>query len=491
LLFNPRARERGVDAATRTPGSSALRPTSSWWWDEAVSAGIGMAPCEPLVGSHEFDVTIVGGGYTGLWTALALRERAPHLRVAVLEAQVCGAGASGKNGGFVHGYWEAMPKVASVFGAPAALELARMGSAAQKAITRFCQERPEDVWLTTCGMTKGATSEGQEQAIIEELDLAGGLPEEFRPRPLSAVELQRVFKTDAFRRGAWFSEGATVHPVRLALAMKNAGREAGVSIFESSAVIGVDTAPQRTVLTTATGTVSSRDVVMATNAWLSDRLPYSRHLTNLGSYMLVTEPIPEFVSGLGSSGSFALKDARMFLNWARSTRDGRLVVGNGAGPMSYRGRISKVHSQHQASADRALEALRRFFPGTADAKVHCTWGGAIDMSADRLPFFGTLPGTRVHYGVGYSGHGVNAAWIGGQILSSLVTGERDAWSTSMLCARQVAKFPIEPFRYLGGRVIHANMLRLEDALDSGRRPPLTASAIAAVPRLFGLRIGTR
>jgi glycine/D-amino acid oxidase-like deaminating enzyme len=481
----------GGSTASRGTGGCAPRPSFSWWWEEAANTAVDSSPCPPLFGSHDFDVTIVGGGYTGLWTALTLRERAPHLGVALLEAETCGAGASGKNGGFLHGYWEGFPKISELFGAAAALRLARMGSTAQQAIIDFCRARPEDVWLTTNGIYKAATSRAQEAVIDGAIRDGAELPAEYQPRVVGAAEMSRRFSTDSFRRAAWFPEGGTVHPVRLVQAMKRAALEAGVRIFESSPVVDTDAQPHRTVLTTSAGRITSGHVVMATNAWLSDRLPYSRHVTNLGSYVVVTEPVPEVLKAMEGADGLALKDARMFLNWVRTTPDGRLVMGNGAGPMSYRGLVSAVHTQHQPSADRAVEALNQFFPATVDAKVAQAWGGAIDMSADRLPFFGTLPGTRVHYGLGYSGHGVNAAWIGGQVLASLALGQRDEWTTSLFCERPLAKFPTEPFRYVGGRLIHRSMLRYEDALDAGTRPPLAVSTVAALPRWLGLRIGVR
>ena len=265
--------------------------------------------------------------------------------------------------------------------------------------------------------------------------------------------------------------------------MKQAALEAGVEIFEWSAATGIEPDDSHSVIKTGTGQITSGDVVMASNAWLSNRRPYCRHLTNLGSYVVVTEPIPDLLDAMQGAHGMALKDGRMFLNWVRSTPDGRLVMGNGAGPMSYRGRVSAVHSGHQASADRAVRTLRRFFPAAADAKIVHAWGGAIDMSADQLPFFGTLPGARVHYGVGYSGHGVNAAWTGGQILSSLVLRERDEWTTSLFCNRKVATVPAEPVRYIGGRLIHANMLRVGN--HSGpRRGELS------VVRIVGMLLGS-
>jgi len=108
-----------------------------------------------------------------------------------------------------------------------------------------------------------------------------------------------------------------------------------------------------------------------------------------------------------------------------------------------------------------------------------------------LPFFKTMPGTRVHYACGYSGHGVNPTYIGGQCLASLVLDEKDMWSSLPLCTREVPSLPPEPFRYYGGRAIRRAVLACEDAEERGQHAPAIASAVAALPALFGLRIGTR
>ena len=106
-------------------------------------------------------------------------------------------------------------------------------------------------------------------------------------------------------------------------------------------------------------------------------------------------------------------------------------------------------------------------------------------------FFRTIPGTRVHYGCGYSGHGVNPTYMGGQCLASLVLGEKDFWASLPLCTREVPRLPPEPFRFLGGRAIRRAVIACEEAEERDETPPLTATAIASLPRFFGLRIGTR
>ena len=124
-------------------------------------------------------------------------------------------------------------------------------------------------------------------------------------------------------------------------------------------------------------------------------------------------------------------------------------------------------------------------------KVERAWGGPIDVSADHFPFFGTLPDARVHYGVGYSGHGVGPAWLGGQILASLALRRDDEWSASPLVRTPGASLPPEPLKRLGGGAIRAAILAVEEAEEAGRRPPLAARAVGMLPRLLRMPLGTR
>jgi glycine/D-amino acid oxidase-like deaminating enzyme len=206
----------------------------------------------------------------------------------------------------------------------------------------------------------------------------------------------------------------------------------------------------------------------------------------------MSNPAPEALAAMNWTGEEGISDMRMFVHYFRKTVDGRVLMGSGSGPIAYDGDTSQSRlRQDAASAARAERGLYRLLPAFRAVGIEKSWGGAIDISADRLPFFKTLPGTRVHYALGYSGHGVNPTYIGGQCLASLVLGEKDMWSSLPLCTRDVPRLPPEPFRFLGGRAVRRAILACEDAEERNATPSPIAVAVAAIPRLFGLRIGTR
>jgi glycine/D-amino acid oxidase-like deaminating enzyme len=459
-----------------------------WWMQEAGVADEPKAP--PLRGDAETDVAIVGGGYTGLWTALALRDREPGLRVTILEAEVCGAGPSGRNGGFLHGYWSSLGRLRERLGDAAALELARAGDRIVPAVREFCDRAGEDVWLRVGGMLKVSASPAQDPMIDSAVAAAHELGVADEAVALDRDALAERCRSPVFRRGVFFRDGATVQPARLVRTLRRAALANGLGVHEGSTVrrlFGRDPV----VLETTGGRVRAHQAVLAVNAAATGWRPAARRLTNFGSYVVLTEPVPELLAGIGWTGGEAIVDARMFLHYFRTTADGRVLMGSGSGPIGFGGRLDGRFTRDSATAARAEAGLRRLLPELAPARVTHAWGGPIDVSSDQLPFFGTVPGSRVHYGVGYSGNGVGPSWLGGQILASLVLGAEDEWTRLPLVHRTVPPLPPEPLKRLGGGLVRAGILRVEEAEDAGRRVPLVARAVAALPRAAGLRVGTR
>jgi len=239
------------------------------------------------------------------------------------------------------------------------------------------------------------------------------------------------------------------------------------------------------------GCVRAPEIVVAVNAAATGWRPVARHVTNFGSYVVLTEPAPELLEEIGWTGGEAVVDGRMFLHYFRTTNDGRVLMGSGSGPIGFRGRLDGRFTGDEATAARAERGLRRLLPGLGGARIERAWGGPIDVSADHLPFFGTVKGKRIHYGLGYSGHGVGPSWLGGQVLASLALGLEDEWSALPLATRRVPSLPPEPLKRLGGGLVRSSILACERADEEGRTPPLAARLGAALPRLFRMEIGTR
>jgi glycine/D-amino acid oxidase-like deaminating enzyme len=244
-------------------------------------------------------------------------------------------------------------------------------------------------------------------------------------------------------------------------ALRRAALAAGVELHEHSRARRVDEGRVETDL----GSVRARDSVVANSAWRA----LQRRLTIMRSACVITEP--DAAASVGWDGGEAVVDARMFLHYFRTTPDGRILMGSGAG-----------------SVARAEAGLRTLLPAVS-ARVTHSWDGPIDVSADQLPFFGSAG--RVHYGVGYSGTGVGPTWLGGQILASLVLGADDEWTRLPLVHRDVPKLPPELLKRLGTAPIRAATIAVEDAEQNGHRSSAALRAVAALPRVLGIPLGRR
>ena len=319
----------------------------------------------------------------------------------------------------------------------------------------------EDVWLTEGGLLFVSAAPAQDEHVDRAIEVAAELG-----RPEEAVRVQPAerLRSPAFRSAVHFRDGATVHPARLVRALRR-----GVRIYERTPALALEAGCVRT----PGGVVRAPEVVLATNAWAA-RWPAARQLAVLRSAIVLTAPVADLAERVGWEGGDGVFDGRAFLSYFRTTRDGRVLMGSAGGTVA-----------------RAEAALRTLLPALADVPVEYSWEGPIDVSSDRLPFFTTVPGTRVHFGAGFTGNGVGPSWLGGQILASLATGADDRWASLPLVGRESTRLPREPLRSLGQAIVTRALLAIDDAEAAGRQPGAAARALAAAPRLLGIRIASR
>lgn len=475
-----------MDLLPALPGTEQ----SQWsWWREDIQPLLGPAQ-PPLRGGKKFDVAIVGGGFTGMWTALALSSRAPHLKIAIIEANRLGDGASSKNGGMVHGYWASLPANIRALGATAALDIALLGSKAQAGFRAFAMEPGRDIWWQEDGNLRVATCPAQERKLREFVEQTRCLGVDSYIQPMNQAQIKALINAPAFGNGIYFPEAGNVHPGRLVVALKDAVLQAGVSVFEQSPVTRIeDSHPHR--VQCEHGMVMADDVVIATNVGLTGIPQLSSRLSIFSSYATMSNPASSGLAELSWARSLGVSDARMLLHYFRRTKDGRVLMGTGSGPIGWGTRIAaNALRTDEHSFNRAHRGMAHLLTPVAKAGFAKSWGWPIDVSSDRIPFFKTLK-RRIHAGGGYSGHGVQATWIGGQCLASLVLNTKDEWSQSPFCQRVLPRLPPEPFKYLGANAIRWGVLTCEESEQLSRRANPSAQALAALPSLLGLRIGVR
>ena len=453
-----------------------MRHTRHGYWLEEAGR---VEPVAELSGPVSADVAVVGGGYLGLWTAWHLAEAGA--KVVVLEADVCGHGPSGRNGGFVSSLWDQLPGLEERFGGERALEVGRASAGAVAAIGAWCEAQSIDGWYRPAPQLEIATAPAQDGAWepVASACAAAGLGDECRE--LSAVEVRKVCASPVFRGGLALRTSATVQPARLALGLRRRLLERGVRIHERSPVVRLGTRVE-----TELGSVSAGAVVLAVNSATAGFAGFGRALAVASSHIVLTEPVPDVLDELGWTGGEALADARTLLHYFRTTPDGRIAFGWGGGRMGYGAQRREALELDTDPVEHARRSLVRFFPQLAGRRVTHAWGGPIDVSPTHLPIFGSRG--RVHHGYGFTGNGVGPSYLGGRILASLALDRRDDVSRLALVEPEPARFPPEPFRFVGGSAIRRALISIDEAAETGRRADPITRLVAGLPRRLGLHL---
>jgi glycine/D-amino acid oxidase-like deaminating enzyme len=434
--------EAGMSPTPPIPSPGARR---SFWLEEALAHDPG-EPCPPLSSRLTADVCIVGGGFAGLWTANELVERAPGLRVVLLERDICGGGASGRNGGFLSSSWWDLPGLCRLFGEEEGLAYAQALADEIDLAGAWCRAHDVDAWFHREGILGARTGTWQE-------DIGAGDAVAFCERHglgdrmvrLSAQECRAYADSPRFVGGSFIRDSATVQPARLARGLRRVALERGVRIFEGTRVRGVAGRP--TVVRTDAGAVRADHVVITTGAWAAGWPEYRQSFGNIADYMVVTEPIPERLREIGWTSHVGIGDARELLYYLRRTDDDRIAIGGGTTGVLFGGRIGRRATHDRRIAEVAAQGLLWMFPQLEGVRFTHAWGGPIDHTASFVPFFWTRPPGNVHAGLGFSGHGLAQTKLGGKILASMALGARDPWTAMPVVGPVVGKVPPEPLRW--------------------------------------------
>jgi glycine/D-amino acid oxidase-like deaminating enzyme len=465
-----------------------MRHTRLGYWIEEAGE---VAPRPALGGDLEADVLVVGGGYTGMWSAWYARQLEPEARVVLLESEeLCGHGPSGRNGGFCNAMWFQLASMRERWGAEGALASAHAAQEAVGRIERFCREQGVDAWFGPAGYLQVSTAPAHDGSWQRALDACRELGVAEMLRPLSREEVAERCKSPAFRAGAESPTSATVQPARLAIGLREQLLAAGVEIFESSPVRSFREAGDVVEARTPAGSVRAARGVLAVGAAAKGRHgPLRGRLTVASSHVVLTEPVPDVLEEIGWTGGECITDSRSLLHYFRTTGNGRIAFGWGGGRIAMGARTGGRAELDAAVIAAAADHLHEYFPALRGRRITHAWGGPIDASPTHLPTVTALGAGRAFVAAGYTGNGVGPSNMVGRTLASLALDRDDDHTHLAFVDAKTPRVPPEPFHWLGGESIRLAIEKKEQAEMQGHQPGRLSSAIAKVPELIGFHIG--
>ena len=428
-------------------------------------------PERPLSTSEQADVVIVGGGFTGLWTAYALKREDPGLDVVILEANEIAHGASGRNGGFAMTLLDmSLSHLVDNYGVDAARAAYRAVSTSVDSIGATCNEHNIDCDYHKGGLLEVATNSAQKQRIERDLEAHEKLGME-GVRPLTDSQCQDLVHSPTYVGGYLEDACAIVNPAQLARGLKRLVLSLGVRVFENTpGVLAKDADGGKMSVKTDEGEVTAEHAVLTTNAWARHFPQFRRKVIPLYTYIVLTEPLTEEQwATVGWQGRHGIEDKRNYVHYYRPTADGRILWGGSDGIVYRNLNIRPQLDRNEAVFSQLEMTFCRTFPQLKDVTFTHRWGGPVAITIPFVPYFGTLAKGNIHYGFGYNGHGVAPSHTGGLILRDLVLGRKTDF-TDLLFVRSSEKlFPPQPILWLGAAITRKLLLKQDRDMDNGRK----------------------
>jgi glycine/D-amino acid oxidase-like deaminating enzyme len=450
------------------PGGKDYRSYSFW----LETAGEEFVPRPSLSGPAEADVAILGAGFTGLWTAYYLLRREPSLRVVVLESEIAGFGASGRNGAWCNSGFSVSPgELVRRFGKEAAKDLLLEMRGAVDEIGRVTAAEEIDAQYFRGGQLRIARGQAQVPGIQDAYEAARVLGIEEDLVLLDAEETaERVRITGA--RGALYNPHcATVHPARLARGLARAVERLGGEIFEKTTVTDYE-AGANPRLVTDVGGVRAGAVVLAGEAYLARLRKLRREVLPIYSLIVLTEPLSEAQwAQIGWEGRECVASNRYTVDYLSRTADGRILFGGRGAPYHYGSRIKDDYDLHHPTHEMLRRTAREWFPALEGARFTHAWGGPLAMPRDWMPTMSYDPAQGIATARGYTGQGVATANLSGRTLADLTLGRDTAVTRLPTVNHETRTWEPEPLRWLGARYVQRGLMKADDHAEQTGEPP--------------------
>lgn len=442
---------------------SAAAPTP--YWTDRPDRPV---PTEPLTTATDADLAVIGGGYSGLWTALLAKERNPGSDVVLVESGMCGHAASGRNGGFcsaslTHGLGNGMERFPDEID-----DLERLGRANLDAIEDAVRRYRIDCDFERTGEMEVATAPHELEWLQENYDAATSLG--YRSELLDAAAVQRHVHSPTYLGGWWDRDGvAMLDPARLAWGLRRACLELGVRIYEGTPVQRISRSHGGALaLHTPHGEVRAPRVALCTSAFQGPLARISRHVVPVYDYALMTEPLTgEQLDAIGWSSRMGLGDASYRFHYYRLTRDNRILFGGYDAIYHYGNRIAPQLEYNEETFETLARHFFQTFPQLDGLHFTHRWGGVIDTCSRFCAFFGSAYKGRLAYAAGYTGLGVGATRFGAEVMLDQLWGLDTERTRLRLVRTRPLPLPPEPLRSAGINLTRWSLARAD--AHHGRR----------------------
>jgi glycine/D-amino acid oxidase-like deaminating enzyme len=428
------------------PVSAGARYRDVSFWFDSLSESLDPRPA--LSGDLDVDVAIVGAGYTGLWTAYYLKRVDPALRIAVLEKEIAGFGASGRNGGWCSALFPASTaKVARQYGRSAAVALRRAMHDTVDEVGQVTSSEGIDCHYAKGGeitVARTATQLQRARADVAEARRWGFGDDDLRL--LDATEAREILGATSVLGGTLTPHCAAIHPARLVRGLADAIERNGVRVFEQTAATRI--APRE--VATAYGRVRAEVVVRATEGYTPGLPGCRRTLAPVYSLMLATEPLPQsFWDGAGLRRRETFSDYRNLIIYGQRTADDRFAFGGRGAPYHFGSSVRPGFDREPRVFQELRHVLVELFPAVGDAQVTHTWGGPLGVPRDWFASVGLDRATGLAWAGGYVGDGVGTSNLAGRTLADLITGRDTELTRLPWVAHRSRRWEPEPLRWLG------------------------------------------
>jgi glycine/D-amino acid oxidase-like deaminating enzyme len=458
--------------AARPRGSADYRQTSFW----LETTPDDLTPRPHPRGDLNVDVAILGGGFSGLWTAYYLLRENPSLEIAIVERHIVGYGASGRNGGWCSPRFPVDPKpLMKNFGPDRARRTILALQASVRDIGDVVEREAIDAHYVKGGLLSVAVGAHQLPSLQRTLDIYRQLglgdgnrllgPDEARER-VAVKNLAGALRTEA---------GASIHPGNLVRGLARAVERLGGVIYEQTDVERVE-GGDTPRLVTEHGTISARKgVVVAAEAYLPSLPKFRRHVLPMSSMIVLTEPLSQDIwDEIGWAGHESLSSQSHLKNYLTRTADGRILYGSRGALYTLGSTTPDVTAQSARFYEWMRESLREWFPVLEKARFSHAWGGYLGVPRDWLPTVAFDSDTKIGQLHGYTGRGVSTSHLAGKLLAGLITGKPTGLEDLPLHRDRTRFWEPEPLRWLGVRYVQTAFGRIDRAEQAGRKPPWDA-----------------